>query len=89
VSLPPPELRNRLLMWFGFGHRYLSTGCLHGDHDYCAARSGKAGVKAPARCKFCNAKCRCRCHKTFRTSLTLAADRVTALAESHKRGEGS
>lgn len=44
-------------------HLYLSTGCLHGDHDYCAGRAGTAGVKRPAECKFCRAGCRCRCHR--------------------------
>lgn len=45
-------------------HIYLSTGCLHGDHDYCNGRTGAAGRKTPARCKFCDAPCQCRtCHR--------------------------
>ncbi len=46
-----------------FGHRYLSTGCLHGDHAYCQNRRGQAGPKKPGECKFCSAKCVCRCHR--------------------------
>jgi hypothetical protein len=45
------------------GHRYLSTGCLHGDHDYCKAPTGAAGSKTPASCKFCRSKCVCGCHR--------------------------
>lgn len=49
-------------------HFYLSTGCLHGDHAYCSARTGKAGAKRPAECKTCSAlaPCRCRCHRRGR-----------------------
>jgi hypothetical protein len=43
-------------------HDYLSTGCLHGQHDYCSAMTGRTGDKAPASCKFCAAPCRCPCH---------------------------
>src|SRR3954471_10794324 len=43
-------------------HNYLSTGCLHGRHDYCSNVDGIAGSKAPAQCKFCAAPCRCSCH---------------------------
>lgn len=42
-------------------HVYLSTGCLHGDHDYC--QSTKQGSKIPAECKFCAAPCVCLCHE--------------------------
>lgn len=45
------------------GHRYLSTGCLHGRHDYCSNVDGIAGLKKPAQCKFCSAPCQCRCHQ--------------------------
>jgi hypothetical protein len=44
-------------------HYYLSTGCLHGDHEYCQKYTGLGGAKTPAKCKFCKASCRCRCHK--------------------------
>lgn len=44
-------------------HPYLSTGCLHGEHGYCQGKTGQAGAKKPARCKFCDAPCRCRCHR--------------------------
>jgi hypothetical protein len=44
-------------------HIYLSTGCRHGFHDYCASLEGVAGIKKPARCKFCEAACICRCHQ--------------------------
>lgn len=43
-------------------HPYLSTGCLHGDHDYCQNMTGLAGAKRPGECKHCGAKCRCGCH---------------------------
>lgn len=64
---------NRLLLWLGFPHRYRSTGCLHGGegHDYCAAPSGAAGTKQPARCKWCAAPCRCRCHRRGKPKLVL------------------
>lgn len=44
-------------------HVYLSTACLHGEHDYCNAMIGYAGEKRPARCKFCDATCICECHR--------------------------
>jgi hypothetical protein len=44
-------------------HVYLSTGCWHGDHDYCKSMTGLAGAKRPAECKKCAAKCICRCHR--------------------------
>ncbi|WP_327377978.1 hypothetical protein OG393_30870 [Streptomyces sp. NBC_01216] len=44
------------------GHDYLSTGCLHGRHDYCNNTRGIAGPKTPAQCKFCAAQCVCHCH---------------------------
>lgn len=43
-------------------HRYLSTGCWHGDHAYCQSMTGLNGAKRPASCKFCQAACRCGCH---------------------------
>ena len=44
------------------GHVYLSTGCLHGHHDYCQNHTGHSGTKTPAQCKFCAAPCTCGCH---------------------------
>lgn len=48
------------------GHRYLSTSCLHGHHDYCQAATGSNGTtewdKTPASCKFCGSACTCPCH---------------------------
>lgn len=44
------------------GHTYLSTGCFHGDHDYCKSMTGLNGSKRPAECKKCGAKCICSCH---------------------------
>jgi hypothetical protein len=44
-------------------HRYLSTGCLHGQHAYCQGKTGRAGAKRPAECKFCAARCVCDCHQ--------------------------
>jgi hypothetical protein len=53
-ALPPRE---------GTAHRYLSTGCLHGEHDYCAGKTRQdGGAKEPAKCKFCEARCVCSCH---------------------------
>ncbi|MEU9703048.1 hypothetical protein [Streptomyces sp. NPDC047981] len=43
-------------------HHYLSTGCLHDQHAYCQGKSGQAGPKSPAQCKFCQAPCVCPCH---------------------------
>lgn len=45
------------------GHVYLSTGCLHGEHDYCQKHTGLSGVKTPAVCKFCKSPCVCSCHR--------------------------
>lgn len=46
------------------GHVYLSTACLHGEHDYCKSREREdGGTKVPSRCKFCPAPCVCQCHK--------------------------
>jgi hypothetical protein len=44
-------------------HEYLSTGCLHGRHDYCQNKQGQAGPKRPGECKFCGAPCICPCHR--------------------------
>lgn len=44
-------------------HEYLSTSCLHGRHEYCAAMIGLSGAKRPAQCKFCEAGCVCACHE--------------------------
>lgn len=64
-----PELIRRVagLNWEILGqagdHRYLSTGCLHGEHEYCQSNTGAAGTKTPAQCKFCKAPCICPCHE--------------------------
>ncbi|MFI1165609.1 hypothetical protein ACH4UM_18835 [Streptomyces sp. NPDC020801] len=44
-------------------HVYLSTSCLHGEHDYCRSHTGLSGAKKPAQCKFCAAPCTCPCHQ--------------------------
>lgn len=44
-------------------HTYLSTGCYHNNHEYCASMTGYQGTKRPAQCKFCNARCVCPCHQ--------------------------
>lgn len=46
----------------GGAHRYLSTSCLHGKHDYCKGKTGAVGKKIPAQCKFCATPCVCSCH---------------------------
>lgn len=56
-------------------HEYLSTGCLHGQHEYCRNMVGYQGEKRPGRCKFCEATCRCACHAE--ASRTGVADPVT------------
>lgn len=43
-------------------HVYLSTGCLHGQHEYCKRMKGLDGTKTPGQCKFCRAHCICPCH---------------------------
>lgn len=60
----------RLTYRLGSPHIYLSTGCLHGDHDYCKAMTGANGTKRPAQCKSCGAHCICRCHRTPATQAT-------------------
>lgn len=45
-------------------HKYFSTACFHGDHDYCKSMTGYKGRKRPGQCKFCDAKCVCWCHTT-------------------------
>jgi hypothetical protein len=51
----------------GQPHRYTSTACLHGEHDYCSGTTRQdGGSKTPAQCKFCRAKCLCICHQTGR-----------------------
>ncbi|GAA0453934.1 hypothetical protein ACFQ2B_27710 [Streptomyces stramineus] len=47
----------------GSTHVYLSTGCLHGQHDYRQSNTGSNGTKMPASCKFCRAACVCDCHQ--------------------------
>lgn len=44
-------------------HRYLSTGCVHGDHGYCKGMTGLNGAKRPGECKHCGARCVCSCHQ--------------------------
>jgi len=44
-------------------HWYMSTSCLHGEHAYCQAKTGRVGAKAPGKCKFCDARCGCFCHR--------------------------
>lgn len=48
--------------WVSDGHVYLSTACLHQQHDHCNSMVGTQGEKRPAQCKFCEAKCICGCH---------------------------
>jgi hypothetical protein len=55
-------------------HHYLSTGCLHGEHVYCQGKTGQAGVKVPAKCKFCEARCRCRCHRDAPVRIAATTD---------------
>lgn len=43
-------------------HVYLSTSCLHDDHEYCQSNTGLCGAKNPSQCKFCGTPCICSCH---------------------------
>jgi hypothetical protein len=55
-------------------HWYLSTGCLHGWHEYCRCDVGIGGPKTAggSRCKWTGwdaegqptEPCRCACHRT-------------------------
>lgn len=54
----------------GDGHLYLSTGCLHDQHDYCQSHTGLSGAKRPASCKWCAARCVCPCHQQAATEAT-------------------
>jgi hypothetical protein len=47
-------------------HEYLSTGCLHDQHDYCQSMTGYQGQKRPGQCKFCDAVCSGTCHTLAR-----------------------
>lgn len=41
-------------------HVYLSTACLHGQHEHCrSAVAADGGRKKPGTCKFCGAVCVC------------------------------
>lgn len=41
-------------------HDYISTSCLHGDHEHCrSAVNAAGGEKTPGTCKHCKAVCRC------------------------------
>jgi hypothetical protein len=48
-------------------HYYLSTSCLHAQHEYCRSEVGTNGetawTKNPSSCKFCKAPCICVCHQ--------------------------
>jgi hypothetical protein len=69
-------------------HRYLSTGCYHGDHKYCQSTTGRSGEKQPARCKFCEARCVCWCHsaaavtKDWFEALTALSEALAGLSKS-------
>lgn len=44
----------------GGEHVYLSTACLHGQHEHCrSAVAVDGGIKEPGTCKFCGAACVC------------------------------
>lgn len=63
---PRPEHRTAPaagLLWWTRDHNYLSTACLHNEHDYCRNTHGQAGPKVPGKCKFCDARCACVCHR--------------------------
>jgi hypothetical protein len=44
-------------------HVYLSTACLHENHQHCQCRTNLQGEeKVPGTCKWCAAPCICPCH---------------------------
>ncbi|MFD7661303.1 hypothetical protein [Streptomyces sp. NPDC059788] len=47
-------------------HRYLSTGCLHGE-QLCQSHTGLSGAMTPAVCKWCKSPCQCPCHRALPT----------------------
>jgi hypothetical protein len=46
-------------------HSYLSTACLHMQHNDCLRNvNAKTGMaKKPGSCKYCEAPCHCPCHQ--------------------------
>lgn len=40
-------------------HDYLSTACLHGDHNDCGIKQRERGEPGPPHCKYCDAVCIC------------------------------
>jgi len=44
-------------------HVYLSTSCLHSQHEHCRSDVGPHGRKVPGQCKWCPAMCVCPCHQ--------------------------
>lgn len=64
------------------GHRYLSTGCRHGEHGYCQSNTGSQGQKTPAVCKFCASPCVCSCH--FMGEVTVVERTVDPEAQDDK-----
>lgn len=66
-------------------HVYLSTGCLHGEHAYCQAKTGAVGAKTPATCKFCAAPCVCECHGGAAALATEARNASSVLSEAELR----
>lgn len=57
-------------------HVYLSTGCFHGEHEYCQSKTGLKGQKKPASCKFCCAGCVCWCHENREKKKWLTGERL-------------
>lgn len=73
------------------GHRYLSTGCLHGEHGYCQSNTGSQGQKTPAVCKFCQAPCVCSCHLPGEVTVVERTVNKTVwerIEEYHRAGAG-
>lgn len=43
---------------------YLSTACLHDEHEHCNSSVAiDGGPKQAGKCKFCESRCVCPCHK--------------------------
>lgn len=80
----------RRLLLHLFGHRYLSTACLHGLHGpECGGAQRDRNDSSHPHCKFCTARCRCRCHKGKPVRRRIRQHRpgcVLAATNPHHRG---
>lgn len=64
-------------VWDDGTHVYISTACLHGEHEHCRSTVNAAGgPKTPGTCKWCSAVCQCAvCSHTAPEPTPARADR--------------